>query len=151
MSPTTLFAPGAICAATVSTASVSTASIPAAPIPIVRHAGYAADRVGGPAVISLPAPLLVLSAEAALGDLQAVPVVPSVIPPVVPSIIPPVVPSVKAVAATVESVAALSTGAISVLGQRGEGQTLSRHTEYRAHIVHLLSFKILPFFQTLIL
>lgn len=83
MSPTILFAPGSLSAASVS---------------VVRHARYSADGIGRPALLSLPAPLFILPAEAALGDLQPVSIA--------------VIPSVKSVTAAiraVEAIAALST------------------------------------------
>lgn len=89
--PTILFAPG----------SVSAASV-------VRHARYSADGIGRSALLSLPAPLFVLPTEAALGDLQSVSIA---------VVVPPLIPSVESVAA-VEAIAALSTRAVSVEGQR---------------------------------
>lgn len=81
-------------------------SLSAASVPVVRHACDSAHWIGRPALLSLPTPLLVLPAEAALGDLQPVSVA--------------VVPSVEAAVGAVESVAAVSTRAVSVEGQKRE-------------------------------
>ena len=83
--PTVLFAPGSLSAPSV-----------------VGHAGDAADGICRPALLPLAAPL-VLTAEAALGDLQAVSVA------VVTSVKP-----IVAAARAIETVAALSTRAVSV-------------------------------------
>ncbi len=96
MPPTILFASG---------------SLSAASVPVVRHARYSADGIGRPTLLSLPAPLFILPAEAALGDLQPVSIT------VVPSLIPPV-KSVAAAIRAVEAIAALSTRAVSVGGRR---------------------------------
>lgn len=96
MPPTILFAPGSLSAASVS---------------VVRHACHPADWIGRPALLPLPAPLLILPAEAALGDLQAVSV----------AVVPSLVPSVKSVAVRAVEVAALSTRAVSREGKQSGG------------------------------
>lgn len=72
-------------------------------IPVVRHAGYSAHGIGGPALLPLPAALFFFPAEAALGDQQ--PVAIAIVSPLFSS------SSVEALAAVgaLEGVAALST------------------------------------------
>lgn len=87
MSPTILFAPGSLSAASVS---------------VVSHARYSADRIGRPPLLPLPAPFFILPAEATLGDLQ----------PVSITVVSSLFPSVKSVAASIRAVkviAAFST------------------------------------------
>lgn len=81
-------------------------SLPAAAVSVVRHARHPTHGVGRATLLPLAAPLLVLPAEAALSDLQAV----------------AVVPAIEAVATAVEAVAALSTRAVSVEGEREGGK-----------------------------
>lgn len=84
LSPTILFAPGSLSAASVS---------------LVSHARYSADRIGRPPLLPLPAPFFILPAEAALGYLQ----------PVSITVISSLFPSVKSVAASIRAVEVITT------------------------------------------
>lgn len=85
-------------------------------VPVIRHARYSAHGIGGPALLPLPAPLLLFPAEAAFGDQQPVSLV----------VVPPVFASVEALApvGALEVVAALSTRAVS--GRRRGKQRADR-------------------------
>lgn len=91
-------------------------SFSAASVPVICHARHSADGIGGPTLLPLAAPFLVLPAEAALGDLQPVAI------PLVPSVEP-----VAAAVGAVEVVAALSTRAVPV--GRGKGRRVTKRKD----------------------